>query len=383
MRLLDRFFDHETPRIHWEGEDIVAGVLRRRVAGGARWLRGRGLKPGDRVALHLPHGPAAALLLLACWADGLVAVPLGLDHPRDELRALLKRSGARLFVTAGRQGAALARRLPTETLVLDRAWTLPVAQSATAPPLDEELPADAPALILWTSGSTGAPKGVSVTRGAIDAFVEHWTERLAIGPDDRVAWTAPLIHDRSLLDLGIALTSGATLVPVPEEKIAAPEGLGPWLVGTSVTCLHSTPSLIERAFPAGSALPLGMRVILSTGEPLTPALAIRLQAALPAHGLLGNLFGATETNVSTAWFAPPGWDGEDVPIGEPCPYAQVRLAEDGEILVAGATVMAGYWAEPERASWTEVDGVRWLRTGDRARWEGDELLFLGRMDQVV
>ncbi len=381
MRLLDRFFTYGNPRIAWDGDEIVAGVLRRRVSGGARWLKGRGLKPGDRVALHLPHGAAAPLLLLACWAAGLVAVRIDLNHPRDHLRVLLKRCGGRFFFPCGKLGGALARRLPTETLVLDRAWTLPVAQTATAPELD--LSDDAPALILWTSGSTGEPKGVNINRAAVDTFVEYWTARLAIGPADRVSWAAALSFDLSLLDLGVALTSGATLVPVPEERLAFPADLGTWLEAQRVTCLYTVPSLLDRALPAGSALPPTLRVILSAGEALSPALAKRLRAGLGDDGLLGNLFGPTETNVSTAWFAPPGWNADVVPIGTPCPYVQVRLSDDGELLVTGDTVMSGYWAEPERATWSEHDGATWLHTGDRARWQDGELLFLGRMDRMI
>ncbi len=383
MRLLERFFTHETPQIAWDGEDIVAGVLRRRVAGGARWLRGRGLRPGDHVGLHLPHGAAAPLLLLACWSAGLVVVPLDLGRPTDQLRRLLKRSKARLLITSGKKGANLARHGPIESLVLDKAWTLPVAQTATAPELEVELSPDAPALILWTSGSTGTPKGVSITRGAIDDFVEHWTERLGIGPTDRVAWTAALSFDLSLLDLGVALSSGATLVPVPEERLAFPEELGAWLTEQQVTCLYTVPSLLERALPADKPLPASLRVILSAGEALPVSLARRLRAALPAEGLLGNLFGPTETNVSVAWFAPPGWAGDAVPIGAPCPYAKVRLTDEGELLVAGSTVMTGYWGEPDRAQWSDLDGDRWLHTGDLARWEGDELHFLGRADRML
>ena len=95
MRLLDAFAAVGRPRIEWGGETLAADVVRGRVAGAAAWLLAQGLAPGDRVALHLPHGPEAPVLLLACWRVGLVAVPLDLHHPPARLAGLMERSGAK------------------------------------------------------------------------------------------------------------------------------------------------------------------------------------------------------------------------------------------------------------------------------------------------
>ncbi|MCO4768607.1 MAG: AMP-binding protein [Deltaproteobacteria bacterium] len=370
MRLLDAFEDGE-PRIEWLGETLGAEELRGRVGASARWMREQGLLPGDRVGLHLSHGADAPVFLLACWSAGLVAVPLDLHHPPDRLAALMERSGAKLFVTSGRRGAALARRVGGPAAVLDKEWSLglDVAESVDLPP-------DAPALILWTSGSTGAPKGVTIPRRAVDSFVHWWGERLDVGPSDRLAWTAALSFDLSLLDIGVALSRGATLVPVPDARLAFPDTLGEYLDERGITCIYSVPSLLARVL---DPMPPSLRVVLSAGEALSPGLAASLRASLGERGLLANLFGPTETNVSTAWFVPWGWDGGQVSIGAPCPYVEVRLGEDDEMLVRGETVMSGYWGEPARASWTEG----WLHTGDRARWDDDGLVFLGRADRMV
>lgn|GEM_PF-3047914 len=375
MKLLERFDALGEPRIAWGDEVVDAARLRGWVAAMARWFGGQGLQAGDRVGLHLPHGVEAPVCLLACWRAGLVAVPLDLHHPPGRLAALMERSGAALLVTSGRRGAAVARRIGGPEVVVSAGWLDGLEAGSSG----ADVGGEAPALILWTSGSTGEPKGVTVSRRAVDVFVEFWSERLSIGRDDRVAWTAALSFDLSLLDIGVSLSRGATLVPVPESQLAFPVTLADWLDEQGVTCLYTVPSLLDRAFPEAASIPPGLRVVLSAGEALSPGLCARLRRGMAAGGQLGNLFGPTETNVSTAWFVPEGWSGEQVPIGAPCPYVDVRLAENGELLVRGGTAMSGYWGQPQRARWT--DG--WLHTGDRAAWDGETYVFLGRMDRMV
>lgn len=365
MKLLDRF-ESVGGCIAWEGEILDPGELRHRVAAVASRLLT--LPRGARVALHLGHGVHAPVWLLGCLAAGCVAVPLDRHLPPQRLAELVERSGASLLVTEGRRGDAVTKRIPVLREVLGE--LAPVERQATVR-RDED--PEAPALILWTSGSTGAPKGVTVPRRAVDAFVEHWRERLSVGLEDRVAWTAALSFDLSLLDLGVALTSGARLVPVPERLLGFPTELADWLAEQEISLLYTVPSLLDRLEREGP--PRSLRTVLSAGEALPAELARRLRSRVPT---VANLFGPTETNVSTAWFVPEGWDGDVVPIGSPCPYVDVRL-RDGELLVRGATVMTGYWGEPERARWD--DG--WLCTGDRARQEGDGFVFLGRADRML
>ena len=374
MRLVHRFLTEGDPRIAWGARTLDGAELRRRVRGVVDWLKAEGLEPGDRVALHLPHGPAAPVLLLACWAAGLTAVPLDRHHPPAALRSLVERSGARLLVTVGRRGRALTQRIEVPRLVLDDDQAVPAGGGALR---DGELRAhDAPALILWTSGSTGAPKGVTIGREAVDVFVEHWRDRLGVVADDRIAWTAALSFDLSLLDIGVALSGGATLVPVPEAQLAIPARLGGWLEAQRITGVYSVPSLLDQAVTG--ALPPSLRFVLSAGEALPAPLAGRLRQALPDDATLANLFGPTETNVSTAWEVPSGWSGDAVPIGTPCPYVETRIV-DGELLVRGGTVMDGYWGEPDRARWT--DG--WLHTGDCVEEVDGLLHFRGRLDRMV
>jgi len=356
--------DFEGVAVRWGG-DLSYGALRRRVAGVAQELSGRA---GQRVALHLPHGNDAPVWLLGCWAAGVVPVPLDLQAPLPRLRALVERSGAELVVSSGRRGRSLLRQLPVAGRLAED-----VGDGEPRPEWDWA-PED-PALILWTSGSTGEPKGVTIPARAVAAFVDHWMDRAGVGEGSRVAWVAALSFDLSLFDLG-ALSRGATVVPVPEATLAFPDRLAAWLDEQQITHWYSVPTLL-RGLLEGGACGESLRWVGSAGERLEPALVRDITATWPGAQLT-NLFGPTETNVSTAWTVPAGWSGEVVPIGEPCPYLDLRLV-DGEIQARGGTTMLGYWGEPDRATW---DGG-WLRTGDRAERGDDGLVFRGRDDRMV
>ena len=369
--------DASSPALRFGGLELSYGELRAKAAGLRAELERRGLAAGDRVALSLPHGLEAPAAVLAAWSGGFVAVPLEPRLPPQRVARVLARSGALALVAPGRRGESLARRLggrwPSQRI---DGWehASPGAAVSVAPEL--------PASILFTSGSTGEPKGVVISRAHVDAFTGHWGPRVGLGPDARVAQVASLAFDLSLFDVGATLRSGATIVPVPEALLAFPQRAVALLADWRISHLYTVPSLLESLLSAGLAS-AGHRpdVLMSAGEALSADLARRLLAALPGVRLL-NLFGPTETNVSCAWELPADFAGQEVPIGQACPYIDLAVV-DGELLARGATVTPGYWAEPERAEWVELRGRRWLRTGDRVR-EGHGLLwFAGRADRMV
>lgn len=390
LRLLFQVPD-DAPALGIGVHRVDHGTFRSRVVALADRMTGAGLRAGDRVALALPHGLLAPTALWACWMARLVPVPIDTHLPPERVRKVLDRAGASLLLAEGARGESLVRRLDGSC----PAWLdVGFDDAPEQPRAVEAMPtwaAEDPALLLFTSGSTGEPKGVTVPARAIDAFALHWGGSLSFRPGVRIAWAAALSFDLSLLDLVGGLAFGAEVHPIPEALLAFPEQLVPWLAQREITHLYTVPSLWVRLLDhglAGGSVPL--RAALYAGEPMAAADARRFRAALPSVPLW-NLFGPTETNVNTAYEVPAGFDAAAVPIGRPMPYLEValvdevgRVGDEGEMLCRGGTTMLGYWGEPGRARWLGDGSDRWLRTGDRARRRDDGVFeFLGRMDRMA
>lgn len=380
------------------GEQLTYEGLVARASAFAAELRDRGLEDGARIALHLPHGLEAPAALFGCWLAGSVAVPLDPQLPAERIAAILHKAGASLLVAHGPRGAGLARRLGWEDRTLlaspPGGWEGDLADvwAREASPEPRRRRRDDPCLLLFTSGSTGEPKGVTIPVRAVDVFTAHWLDELELRRRDRVAWVAALSFDLSLFDLGVGLSSGATVVPVPEKLLAFPDQLAAWIKAEEITVWYSVPSLLVGMLRSGLCVPEppgDLRVVLYAGEKMAARDAQDLVRALP-WCRVWNLFGPTETNVNAAFELPDWFADDEVPIGGAMPYLDMRLwdgegeAEAGEIVCRHGTTMLGYWEEPARADWVEIGGRRYLRTGDRARWREDGLLeFLGRADRMV
>ena len=364
-------------------------------------FRRHSLRPGDRVGLVMDKSADAVAAMYGTLLAGGIYVPIQPGSPTARTEAILTDCDATLVVADSDSGASGA---PT-VRVRKTGATLDWSAALASPPLtdDVERSPEDPAFILFTSGSTGTPKGVTISHRAVGVFVDWAVREFRVGPEDRIACPSPLSFDLSTLDVFGIARAGSACVVVPAAAAWVPRLLLGLVRDEQVTVWYSVPSmlihLMSRAgldeHPVSS-----LRTILFAGEVMPPREAARLRSSHRAAEVY-NLYGPTETNVVTWYQLPEDVDpSRAVPIGRPCPYARLRLQpagagdsdspSSGELLVAGASLMSGYWNRPGETSGAFVDieddsdRIRYYRTGDLVSVEpSGNLSFVGRADRQV
>jgi amino acid adenylation domain-containing protein len=381
-----------------------------------------GAIPGDRVGLYLEKSAAAVVGIYGALKAGAAYVPIDPQSPIERAAYIARNCGVRCVLTSRAKSgswATLAARAPevVQMVALDAsgpefdagapvrvAGRDAIAAQPAGPPEVRVLDQDV-AYILYTSGSTGHPKGVTLTHRNAIAFVAWAAEEFSIGPTDRVSSHAPFHFDLSIFDLFAAAWGGASVVLVPPRASVFPIEVARFIREQNITVWYSVPSILSAMTTRGN-LAQGdfpeLRTVLFAGEVFPPKYLRTLMSQLP-HVRFANLYGPTETNVCTWYEVPPQPEQivEAVPIGQPIVDDAVYVVTDdgrlaapgevGELYVRGATVMKGYWADPDRTGRTLIpdpfadalpDPV--YRTGDlvRADHEGN-LHLLGRRDAQI
>ena len=345
----------------------------------AHWLIGRGVGREDRVAVLMERTPDLLVAVLAIWKAGAAYVPLDFDAPAARNDAIAADAEVRAILGPGLPWEAMALAQPAAPAV-------EVGQSQLA-------------YILYTSGSTGAPKGVMVEHGSLINYLT-WVNRDLVGaaPCAMPATTKPSF-DASLKQLFAPLLEGRWVWLIPEAVVADPEALLAQLPRYGDFALNCVPwlwkVLLERLESGRYRASLHLKRLLVGGEELTRSLVERTFAHLPEVELW-NLYGPTEVtaNATAARLMP----GDAVSIGRPIGNATAlildlhgRLAPigvPGELYVGGAGVARGYWRQPqltaERFVANPFGEGRLYRTGDLARWTAaGTLQFGGRRDSQV
>lgn len=364
-RLLERW-TQATPdktALHWEGTDVSYAELWRRIDVAARSLP---VRRGDRVAWLGYNDPAQIVLLFAAARLGAILVPLNWRLTEAEHRAILADCTPALLVHDA-EFAAHAARLGVPLARLDA----PLKPAVEAAGEEED-----DALLVYTSGTTGRPKGAVLTQSALVWNARNSFHAHDLRAEDHVLTALPMFHVGGLnIQTLPALLAGATVTLHRKFDPAA------WL--SAVAARKPTLSLLVPAamravieHPAWASTDLSSLRLLNTGSMIVPDALIR---AFHARGVpVGQIYGATETAPIAVALRAEDAQRKVGSAGKPVPHAEVKLV-DGEIWVRGPAVMRGYWND---ASGLTPDG--WFRSGDLGRVDEDGYWWVvGRSKDLI
>ncbi|WAY17538.1 amino acid adenylation domain-containing protein [Mycolicibacterium fortuitum] len=390
----------DAPAVFSNAGNLSYGELREKVLAVAAALQSRGVCRGEVVAVLGPKSVEQVIALLAISMVGAAYLPVGVDQPADRAARILHTGGVDFALICG--SGPDHPELPHLTVADAEIIGDPAHFESV-----EVAPSDL-AYVLFTSGSTGEPKGVEITHDAAMNTIEFINEHFEIGPADRCLALSHLECDLSVIDIYGTLRSGGSMVVVDEQHRRDPDVWVRLIDEHQVTVLHFLTGWLEMlvsAGGAGSAADGGslssLRVVPTGGDWVRPELVRTLRAASPRVRFAG-LGGATETATHNTIFEvgfgddalPPHWTS--VPFGVPlanncCRVVDVR-GEDcpdwvpGELWVGGRGIARGYRGRPDLTAerFVEYDGRRWYRTGDLVRsWPDGTLEFVGRADHRI
>lgn len=379
-----------------DGTTSYIALWERATAIGAA-LRGAGIGADDRVAILLERGREAAAAFFGTLAAGAIAVVVNeMLRPR-QIEHVLAHSGARALITTGDMLARQPRRLATDAAVLDVAAIGPRGESGVAPRLGSDF-----AQIVYTSGSTGLPKGVAVSHANLSAVTSAVVSYLGLADADRIASLLPFSFVYGIGQLLCAVGAGAALVversPLPQQMMETVRTEG-------VTVLAGVPPLWTRLLrvPTLHEAPLPQLRIMTNAGGHLPAETVRVLRRAQPGARLFLMYGLTEA-LRCSYLPPEELDRRPDSMGRAIPGGEIYvLREDGtaaepgeigELVYRGPTVTLGYWNDPELTARVfrpnplrppaAPDGERVVYSGDLVRRDRDGFLyFVGRRDRII
>jgi amino acid adenylation domain-containing protein len=364
-------------------------------------LREHGVGVDDRVAVLLPRGARLLPAMLGVWSAGASYLPMDPIYPAQRQAMMLADAGAAaILVDSGVDDAPVLPPQAAPVPVIDLAALAqaddPVLTAATADPL-LDLPPSATAVTLYTSGSAGRPKAVSVTQGSIGAFLKGMAPLLALGPSDRLVAVSTFAFDISVLELLAPVLAGGCVVIADAGQVLDARRLRGLISDSGATAMQATPTGWRMLVDAGG-IPDAVKLRVSGGEPLPRDLADALGSAPDVR--LWNMYGPTETTI---------YSGGAMVDPSPAPLviasnlagtqhyvldADLRPVPPGvfgEVCIGGAALARGYHGAPGMTAarfvpdpFSEQPGARMYRSGDIGRWRASGKIELaGRADRQI
>jgi amino acid adenylation domain-containing protein len=408
----------EKEAVRFSGRSINYGELYTRASSLARVLKEQGVNRGDRVGIFMNKSLESAVSIYGIMMAGAAYVPLDPFAPTARVQYVIQDCGIQKLITNEMKlpqlrdlftygvgvdlliGMDAQYDLPVNCVswgdVFDYPELLPFASNV----IEQDL-----AYILYTSGSTGNPKGIMHTHRSGLSFAQWAADTYSLTSEDRLSNHAPLHFDLSTFDFFAASLAGAATVIIPEAVTKFPASLSKLMADEKISVWYSVPFALIQLLTHGklevrdlSAL----RWVLFAGEPFPTKHLRDLMAAIP-HARFSNLYGPTETNVCTYYHVPPlsPESDEPIPIGKVCENVEglvldqegnkAAQGEVGELLIRGGVVMRGYWGQPEmnqrgffrRNVFNDYEDV-FYRTGDLVQMQPDgNYRYLGRKDRQI
>jgi amino acid adenylation domain-containing protein len=413
----------EATALVFRGEALSYGALETDSNRLARLLLEAGCERGDRVALMTPKSLPAVVAMLGTLKADCAYVPVDPSIPGARAARILARTDPRLVLADGYAQALVEEvlsneafrgrlrvgwlgRQPPEGKTFRPLFLRNDIDACSPTPRDYKNTVSDAAHILFTSGSTGEPKGVVITHGSVQHFLDWAIGYFGMTTSDRSSGHSPLQFDLSTFDIYGSLTAGATLHLVSPELNLLPHKLASFIRESELTHWLSVPSILnymakldavrDGDFPT-------LKRLLWCGEVFpTPAL-IYWMSKLP-HVTFTNLYGPTETTIASSYYTVPKCprdENEPTPIGTACPGEELLVLDEtlepvqrggiGDLYIRGVGLSPGYWRDSEKTAAAFLSNPtghdpedRIYRTGDLARVGEDGLLYyLGRSDSQI
>jgi amino acid adenylation domain-containing protein len=413
----------EAVALVFRGDSIAYGefdLLTNRIA---RTLKSAGCKPGDRVGLMVPKSiPAIAGMVGILKADAIY-VPIDAASPAPRLAQIVEQCDSHIVLAGGPAQRALSE-MSSKKLVsqpvrvgwmqaeapkqaqMDIAFGWNDLDSAPSGALPSHRSSEEIAHILFTSGSTGVPKGVMIKHSNVALYINWTLKYFGTSPDDKLSGHPPLTFDLSTMDIYSTFAAGAQLHMVPPEVNLLPQKLAAFIRDSELTQWFSVPSILNHMIKYDVVTPgdfPALKRLLWCGEKFPTPSLMQWMKLLP-HVTFTNLYGPTEATIASSYYQVPSCpvsEKEEIPIGVACEGEGLYVLNDelrplppgeiGSLYISGAGLSPGYWRDLEKTNkvflpnpFSANPDDRIYNTGDLARMGEDGLVYLiGRADSQI